>query len=102
MEQLIRCGAERTDLLTRLYPLKTNLFPHVSDVLNNLKRKYTLHLISNGTDKQASIMIRDGLKAYIRGALRFGVDALCFNPNKIRIPDIPYQVTNLKVRTNGF
>lgn len=39
----------------RLCPYKTNLFPHTHEILDYLKGKYNLHLISNGF-KEASLI----------------------------------------------
>lgn len=51
---------------------------------------------ANGT-KTDSVMIGDSLEADVRGAMRFGMDAIFFNPNTLDIPnDVPYSIRQLK------
>jgi len=38
-------------------PTKTNLFPHAHDTLSYLKKKYTLHIISNGFKESTELKI---------------------------------------------
>lgn len=50
-----------------------------------------------GAIKNESIMIGDSIEADIRGALRFGMDAIYFNPMELHKPDdVPVQIFNLK------
>lgn len=48
------------------------------------------------TKKQTSVMIGDSIEADVRGALRFGMDAIFFNPGAKETPeDIPYSIACL-------
>lgn len=42
----------------QLSPTKTNLFPHAHEVLNYLKDKYTLHIITNGFEEAQHIKLK--------------------------------------------
>lgn len=49
-----------------------------------------------GTKKQSSVMIGDNIDADVRGALRFGMDAIFFNPEAKETPaDIPHSIHSL-------
>lgn len=53
-----------------------------------------------GAEKHESIMIGDSLEADVYGALKFGMDAIYFNPfNAPKPDDVPLQVTHLKELT---
>jgi len=49
--------ADFEDEYVKLCPTKTNLFPDAREVLDYLKAKYTLHLISNGFKESTEIKI---------------------------------------------
>lgn len=44
---------------TFMAPLKTNMFPHALQVLDYLKQKYTLHIITNGFEEVQHIKIKN-------------------------------------------
>lgn len=44
---------------TSMAPLKTNMFPHALEVLDYLKRKYSLHIITNGFEEVQHIKIKN-------------------------------------------
>lgn len=49
-----------------------------------------------GTEKHRSVMIGDNIEADVRGALRFGMDAIFFNPHAVSTPaDIDHSITCL-------
>jgi putative hydrolase of the HAD superfamily len=50
-----------------------------------------------GADKSESLMIGDSLEADVYGALKFGMDAIYFNPHHAPKPDdVPVQINHLK------
>ncbi len=44
---------------TAMAPLKTNMFPHALEVLDYLKQKYSLHIITNGFEEVQHIKIKN-------------------------------------------
>ncbi len=132
------------DLLADEYihylPQNNHLFDGAIEVLNYLKSKYRLHIITNGfsevqghkinnsnighyfqtitnsemagvkkphpqifahalelanANKETSIMIGDCIEADVRGALRYGLDAILFNENILESDTNIKQITHL-------
>jgi putative hydrolase of the HAD superfamily len=51
----------------RLSPLKINLFPYTIEILEYLKAKYQLHLITNGFEEVQTVKLRSGdLRKYFQ------------------------------------
>ncbi len=49
----------------QICPVKTNLFPHTIEVLDHLKEKYSLHIITNGFKEVQYLKIRNsGIEKY--------------------------------------
>jgi putative hydrolase of the HAD superfamily len=54
----------------------------------------------SGATKEESLMIGDSLEADVYGALKFGMDAIYFNPLNVEKPsDVPLQINSLKELT---
>jgi putative hydrolase of the HAD superfamily len=58
------------DDYVRLCPYKTNLFPYAHEVLEYLRGKYTLHVISNGFKEATTIKVSNtGLAKYFQNII---------------------------------
>ena len=58
------------DDYVRICPTKTNLFPHVHEILSYLKEKYSLHLISNGFKESTEYKLRNNrLEPYFQNII---------------------------------
>src|SRR5690606_4831555 len=55
------------DDYVRICPTKTNLFPHTIEVLEYLKERYHLHIITNGFKESSDLKIKlSGLGSYFK------------------------------------
>ncbi|WP_374165837.1 YjjG family noncanonical pyrimidine nucleotidase [Arcticibacter sp. MXS-1] len=61
---------------------------------------FSFALEGSGASKEESVMVGDSIEADIRGAIRFGIDAIYFNPARKPVPpDVPAQINSLEELT---